>query len=105
MAAGVPAFGVVPPPPEALQPASKIKPPTNTAGRKNRLVRGLAESRTIASVSINMSGPRGKFMGTKLELAAVVVTMSMFPLMEHEPFGIEQLAVRVGWAVNPDSLI
>jgi hypothetical protein len=44
-------------------------------------------------------------MGTKLELRAEVVTVRVVPLMEQAPFGIEQLAVRVGCVVNPVSLI
>ncbi len=44
-------------------------------------------------------------MGTAPAAAAVVVTTSVVPLMEHEPLGIEQLALRVGGVVNPVSLI
>lgn len=47
----------------------------------------------------------GSNTGKKPISEAVVVTVSVVPLMEHVPLGIEQLAVSVGFVLKPDVLI
>jgi len=46
-------------------------------------------------------GTRGNFPGIKPELRAVVVTVSVVPLIEQLPCGIVQIAFRVGGIANP----
>lgn len=78
-----------------------------------RLARGFEKSNVIESTTLSInarsrsgaSGPCGKCVGTKPELEPVVVTVSVVPVIEQPPFGIEQVAVSVGLVVNPFSLI
>lgn len=105
-------MGLTPPllPPH---PASITKPPITAAAPSMRLARGFEKSNAIESttLSINAGGRSGasgacrKYMGTKPELEPVVVTVSVVPMIEQLPFGIEQVAVSVGLVVNPFSLI
>jgi hypothetical protein len=53
----------------------------------------------------NFEGSRNEGASTKAELRALVVTVSVVPLMEHVPWGIAQLAVKVGVVVKPASFI
>jgi hypothetical protein len=46
-------------------------------------------------------GTRGNLPGIKPELRAVVVTVSVVPLIEQFPCGIVQLALSVGGIANP----
>jgi hypothetical protein len=50
-------------------------------------------------------GTRGNLPGTKPELRAVVVTVSVVPLIEQFPRGIVQLALSVGGIANPVRVI
>jgi len=105
-------LGLTPPllPPHA---ASITKPPTTAAAPTMRLARGFEKSNVIESTTLSINarsrgGARntcGKYVGTKPELELVVVTVSVVPLIEQPPFGIEQVAVSVGLMVNPFSLI
>ena len=78
-----------------------------------RLARGFEKSNVIEStpLSINArvrdgaSGACGKYVVTKPELEPVVVIVSVVPVIEQPPLGIEQVAVSVGLVVNPASLI
>jgi hypothetical protein len=61
-------------------------------------------------ISISRDGPgrfgnRGNFPGIKPELRAVVVTVSVVPLIEQVPCGIVQLALSVGGIANPVTVI
>jgi hypothetical protein len=105
VAAGVPVVGVVPPPLLPPQAASRVKQPTRAPGRRTRMVRELYKSNKTANAITHANLPRGKFMGAKAELRAVVVIVSVFPLIEQLPAGMVQLAVRVGCEENPASLI
>ena len=103
--------GVLLPPP---QPANKSAP-TRAAGRRNFLAREFFASSArliIANAMISISrdgagrfGTRGNFPGTKPELRAVVVTVSVVPLIEQVPCGIVQLALSVGGMANPVTVI
>src|ERR1700733_10283170 len=85
--------------------------PTTAAGRRNRLAREFfaRSARLIianAMISISRDGPgrfgnRGNFPGIKPELRAVVVTVSVVPLIAQLPCGIVQIAFRVGGIANP----
>ena len=102
---------MLPPPP---QPANKSAP-TRAAGRRNCLAREFFASKArliIARAMIIIPrgaagrvGIRGNFPGIKPELRAVVVTVSVVPLIEQVPWGIVQLALSVGGIANPVTII